>query len=97
MNEFADLDLHPSLTEDELNKDLLLMKCKEVIESLNTEIEEEKNMYKTLESEFHSKTDELVEKNRFVHPTPFRLILEHSRKNWTKPNPKTSKCIPIIN
>jgi hypothetical protein len=43
-----------SPSEEEMNKDHLLIKCKEVIESLNNEIEEERVAYKILKEESKS-------------------------------------------
>ena len=37
--------------DEEMNKDHLLIKCKEVIESLNSEIEEERISYKIIKEE----------------------------------------------
>jgi hypothetical protein len=42
---------HADSVDEEMNKDHLLIKCKEVIESLNSEIEEERIAYKILNEE----------------------------------------------
>ncbi|CAI2361521.1 unnamed protein product [Moneuplotes crassus] len=41
----------PSMSDDDMNKDHLLIKCREVIESLNSEIEEERIAFKIVKEE----------------------------------------------